>query len=928
MKRKLSLLPATLFLLFCIQPHGQADKQGLDYHALFKKAEQLFINPADENSDSLALTYFEKVAANTPLNSSNALLLYNCYERIGILQQGLESLPGKALQQFYISLDIHKTFHLADSILFRLLLSAGNEHYQVGLFDSSVYYFSWAEKIIGQYPSSGHAEDLYNSLGALYSESGDYTQSKIYFSKALEIIRKTRPDLKEAVFAMSLNIASALRLLGKLDSAIVLYKKLLQPEFPQAPVLNNLGRIYLAENKPDSALYFLRRGGDVSGLYAIAYNNSLALAMIQKKDTIEAAKYLNSADSIYRTTTKLNKNNFFGTTCKYRGDLQLMQHQPNEALKNYQRAIIQFCYKFNDENIYANPENFAGGFASYNLFEALTAKAKCFALLYSEEKSSTHFNAAKNTFDKAFLLADYIKKSMSNDEARLFIADKVFEAYQFAVDFILTREDQQQDKNILITALKWISKSRATSLAINLKEQSIKKFAGLPDSLLSRENNLNITITRLQLQLEQAADTTTVNNLISAINTEELKLHNAELAFQNYPSYYKQKFESDSIDLRNIQKNILDNNTAILCYFAAERSMHVFVIKKSVVIHSIIANDSAITFNIKNFTAHLHGLQNGTNNDDTSSKFLYNALVSPISTVIDGVSSLIIIPDQEFIGVPFEALQMTDGKYLLEKYACTYQYALPFVQKNSSDKKFSNELAMAPFANEVKNKFSNFAPLPFSKNEISVFDRAAQIQNENASRQYFLLHASGASIIHLATHAVVDYDEPSRSYIAFYPANNADSSYKLYAQELYNLSLPNAQLIFLSACETGSGKLSQSEGALSITRAFAFAGCPNIVTSLWKAEDISTAYISKKFYEYLFKGYGYAHALQQAKIDLLNDASMSQYHAPQYWSHLVFIGNTEETKSYTLIWIVLFSLFFIALLFFVRTKMKLKISKR
>ena len=71
----------------------------------------------------------------------------------------------------------------------------------------------------------------------------------------------------------------------------------------------------------------------------------------------------------------------------------------------------------------------------------------------------------------------------------------------------------------------------------------------------------------------------------------------------------------------------------------------------------------------------------------------------------------------------------------------------------------------------------------------------------------------------------------------------------------------------------------------------------NIITSLWKAEDKSTAYISEKFYRLCKKGYTYAEALQKAKTDFLNDETMSQFHSPDYWSHLIFIGDVQEEKS-------------------------------
>src|ERR1041385_508618 len=107
---------------------------------------------------------------------------------------------------------------------------------------------------------------------------------------------------------------------------------------------------------------------------------------------------------------------------------------------------------------------------------------------------------------------------------------------------------------------------------------------------------------------------------------------------------------------------------------------------------------------------------------------------------------------------------------------------------------------------------------------------------------------------HLATHAIVSNDEPLNSFIAFYPSNDPND-YRLYAREIYNMDLDSTELVILSACETGTGKLVKGEGLMSLSRAFAYAGCPNIITSLWKAEDKATSFITRRLHVYLDKGF-------------------------------------------------------------------------
>lgn len=591
---------------------------------------------------------------------------------------------------------------------------------------------------------------------------------------------------------------------------------------------------------------------------------------MQKGDTKSAEKYLTAASNYFTSRTQNEKNNYYGSTCKYYGDLFLAEHQPIKALEYYQKAIIQLNLKFNNKDIYTNPQNFIGDFASYDLFKALLAKAECFKTLYESEHSETYFKGARITYQSAFDLADYIKKSIDNDEARLFIADNVLAGYRKAVDLVMDEYAKTKDKPLVELALQWVSKSRAASLAISLKENSIKQYAGIPDSLLEKERNVKVNISRLKLQLQEATGSISREQTISNINTAELKLHKVLNAYRQYSSYYRQKYLVDTISISDIQKNISDSKTAVVCYFKGEFFLRAFVIKSSSIVAYKLPYNSALDNSITNFVSNLQLAEAGKGYNETNlSKYLYQALITPLQSSIADISSLIIIPDQQLINLPFEALLMPDENYLVEKYAVTYQYALPFLHLFNKANASTKKLAAAPFTSRVKT-LGNFSPLLSSAQEISSFSTNEKLINAKATKKSFLLQASSASVIHLATHAFVNYDEPENSFIAFYPVNNNDSSYKIFAHELYNLQLPKAGLVFLSACETGSGKMSQSEGSLSLSRAFAYAGCPNIVTSLWKAEDKSTAYISERFYSYVDKGYSYAKALQQAKKDLRN----------------------------------------------------------
>jgi CHAT domain-containing protein len=180
--------------------------------------------------------------------------------------------------------------------------------------------------------------------------------------------------------------------------------------------------------------------------------------------------------------------------------------------------------------------------------------------------------------------------------------------------------------------------------------------------------------------------------------------------------------------------------------------------------------------------------------------------------------------------------------------------------------------------------------LPASAQEIANLPGHA-FTNQQATKERFLQQLQQYPVIHLATHAIADTGNSAASFIAFYPNTQQPAQDALYLEELYGLNMEGTQLIIISACETGHGQLVNSEGVLSLTRGFAYAGCASMVNSLWKADDAATAAILHQFHSYLQKGYTKSKALRQAKLDYLHSNAL--YKTPDYWAHLILIGDNQ-----------------------------------
>jgi CHAT domain-containing protein len=183
--------------------------------------------------------------------------------------------------------------------------------------------------------------------------------------------------------------------------------------------------------------------------------------------------------------------------------------------------------------------------------------------------------------------------------------------------------------------------------------------------------------------------------------------------------------------------------------------------------------------------------------------------------------------------------------------------------------------------------------------------------HDKATEEIFKKKAPKAGIIHLATHAIINDKNPMYSKLVMSKDKNSGEDGFLNTYELYNMNL-SADLVVLSACNTGCGKLIRGEGIMSLARGFMYAGCPSIVMSLWPVDDQSTSLLMKYFYNGLDDGLSKDKALRNAKLEYLKRADAVKSN-PFYWAGFVPIGNTKPIqlrhKPSNLVWLSL-SFFF------------------
>lgn len=896
-----------LFLLFFLISQRPPNQSLLERYLA---ATSLFeSNEPTDYSDSLSEALFLQITKHPDFGFLEEDLQLDVFEKLGTLAV-LDTNYDLAIARYRTAIDLGTSFRLEDSLLFDPMLYLAESYYLTGRADSSIYFLKEAEKRLNGTIPTNQSSRLFNSLGVIYYESGNYSQAINYFNKAKNLTVGQRdfgelePYYQYALFSFLNNIGSCLVNLGQPDSALSIYKNLLGSDIEPHKTRLQMARIFLDLQQVDSAERYLAQSETQAGMSPF-FVDIKAEAMIQRGALVEAENLLvgfleNRKETDFRLAPLYNK---LGTLALDRGDFEI-------AANHYHRAIIQADGNFDQEDVFKNPSDFIVGFASNHLFRALAGKAKAFHRLAAEENGNDYFGYSVEAFQAAFDFANSVANYYDNDEARVFFSDFVLDGYQQGIGLTLERYFETGEVQLLERAFAWAEESKAMGLNIGIRERRIKKQADVPDELIQKERDIQFSLSQVQQKIFAESDEKKRRILNELALDKRLELSRLHSQFTEFPAYAMGKTERNSIRLEELKRSLDRSNTLLLSFFDVGNTWYSFVVDKKSLAVFELSDRQAIDRAIPEFKSRISSFELGreykTGGLGTE---LSKLLISPILPGLSKYENLVIIPHSYLAGLPFEVLESLDGRFLVESINISYQLSSTFLSLEEHHYPNSAKIGFAPFfSSGFENEKEKLDRLSYSSKELESLE-GEMFLDSAATKERFLEKTGAANILHLATHAVAKSAQPEAAFVAFFPDQGKE---KLYPIEISGLSLENTSLVFLSACETNYGSLSASEGIIGLSRSFAFAGCKNLITTLWKAEDKATAYISGRFYAYLEKGDTYALSLKKAKIDLLSDPNMAQFHHPVFWAHLVLIGDLPSSERpfviyYLLIVLMLFT---------------------
>lgn len=694
--------------------------------------------------------------------------------------------------------------------------------------------------------------DVYTSLGFMYFKTANYTQAKTYYLKSLDywLACEKTPDSYQKLGLCYNNLFELEGLRQNYEQAEIYYQ--------------------------ESLKYTLKGwGNDYNSSLALVYRDRASIAIAQQQ--IDYALQLNSQalQALIPSLHTLDANTI----------IDLTQHPINDK---------------------------------FAVLETLQQRAD---ILTEQSKNNTekHLLTIYEHYQTLDLLISQIRKSYNAAGSQFDLIEQSTPIYEKAIAFSLKLYENNNKKKYLERAYQFAAKNKALVLLGGIQEENAKNNSSIPPHTQAEEQRLKKAIYGLEgeiYDLGQNSRDSQRDSLFQFQRAYEQLISSLE---DSYDDYYNSKYGLDhNMAVQSIQKK-LSKQQAVLEFFVGAQNLYTFFITKDQFGYTQLKKTTKLEQQIIDFR---HDLANKTALDanfKNSSHLIYQQLLEPtLNKLATNTKELMIVLDPLLMQLPFDALiRDTSAKtpaYLLKDYSISYAYSNRLLFANKAQNRAPNVFAgfglnYDDYTLSALNEYigePNFiasasralGKLQYAEEEINTLTKLLnghQWLNDQATKAAFLQAAEQYSIIHLAAHGVLSENHPLNSALVF--SKTTDSTdFLLRAADLYNMKL-NADMVVLSACNTGSGKIQKGEGVRSLARAFSHAGCPSLVASLWSASDQSTKELVVDFYTNLETGLSKAEALRQAKLNYLASSSPA-YQLPYYWSHLNIIGDNAPLEVF------------------------------
>jgi len=768
----------------------------------------------------------------------------------------------------------------------KCIINIGNFHKKVGDYYEALNCYYQALRIKRDLNNKQDESICLNNIGIIYQDLGDHDKALDYFRRALEIDH---------------NLGDGINILMDLNNIGTVCRK-------KGIISNHPKDFYKSLFYFSKCLNFQKKFSDrkerknVFEMIEVQVLNNIGVVLIDLGYLDKAKQYLLSG---YNKSLEMKNLEFNGMCSVNLGFISLNQDDYDGAIQMFQYAI-----KIAKEIMNAQI-----------LWEAYFGLGQCY-----ERKN--FWDQAIRFYKKAIDEIDLIRSRILLDSYKIGFSRDKLKVYEFLINLLYRINLDNSTKEFEKEIFYIVEKAKARAFLENLAQSKIDLGTKLNPGLRKSENDISKRMSSLIIKISELdLSESRKKELLIELEREEDKYNSLFFKIKKELSEINNIVSVEPCRVEDIQ-DLLTRKEVLLEYYLGESHSIMFLITKGEFCVFSLPARAKLEKSIK---AYIKILSNPTKDKfagDLAAKRIYKELLIPVEDYLKRpIENLIIIPDGILYYLPFETLiannqdQSKGSYYLIERFKISYAPSssiLSLILNKQSNLEFSRGLLAFgnPSSNflDSKEKLNHngyfetfkelylssgfvFSPLPYSGKEIFKISKyfphkQRDLFLKNNAKEDVLneIIRSNYKIIHFACHALLDEKFPFRSALILSSDKDSKEDGFLQVREIYNLNL-KAELVVLSACQTGRGKLEKGEGILGFPRIFFFLGARSVLLSLWNINDESTSYFMNYFYYYLSKRYNKAEALQLAKLRMLK----SKYRHPFYWAAFILNGDFDSS---------------------------------
>jgi len=805
---------------------------------------------------------------------------------------------------------------------------------------------AWGQKALAilsiMAPDSMDLATTYNNLGNVAEDRGELRVAEDWYKKNLAITSVKAPGTLPVAITLN-NLGNIARTRGELTEAERWYERVVAIVSAKSPdsldlaaVLDNLGNVALNRGDFAAALSWYKKDLAISSVkapnslgLAQTYNN-LGVVMSSQGNSLEAESWHEKAFAIKsvlapNSLTLASTLTNLGVLASDRGDLLLAMDRFKKALAiRSTKAPNSLELAVTLSNIGEVTQRRGDLTAARAWFtKALAIRsvkgpnylelAQTYIRLGQVDSAQKRFVQARDEFNLASSLVEGQRSKLLSPDSRSMLANQnSFVVEHF--DCLVHLGDDAEAVRLLES-----SKSRGVAEALSNREIRFDT-----PKIRIIDNELDRAYAALGNE-DSEARRSSFRNQISGLLVEKRQ---AELSFRQSDPKLASLAYPHPLNLQDVQKTI-GPETLVLHFSIGPDYSYCVVISSpeklpaqgghiaGVRVFRINTNEKDLVADVSAFSkADSIPMRDSRGRVvDAGSPLgakdiglrLYSELIEPIAPLLKGhgFARLVICPHDILNTFPFAALPTGKGKYLADVLPIT---TVPSITTLQQIRSMNREMAKVPllalgdpaYHRALDNKqntndratraatrglaLSRLPNTRFEVEAISALYGVKPLLGSDATVSSLKRLAGNARIVHLACHGLLDPIEPMASSLALTPEEGGDGLLEAY-EVIRDIHL-NADLVVLSACQTGLGKTEGNEGINGMTRAFEYAGAKSVLVSLWSVDDKSTSDFMKLFYRAMKKGEPKDLALQYAE-----NQQRKKYPSPHDWAGFTLCGD-------------------------------------